>query len=384
MKKKRKICVVIINRANYARIKSALRAIKNHSNLKLQLVVGSSALLDRFGDVSKIIEKDGFKIDAKTYLIVEGENPITMAKSVGLGIIELSSIFQNLRPDFILTIADRFETMATAICASYMNIPLAHTQGGEITGSLDESVRHAITKLAHIHFTTNQLTAQRIIRMGEDPSRVFITGCPSMDLINELDLNIKKDFIKKYGGVGGVFNFNKPYLVVMQHPVTTEYEQGLNQINETLKAISILKIPTVWFWPNIDAGSDNISEGLRRFRENQDSSFIHFFKNISPEDYIRLIYNSKCVVGNSSSGIRECSFLGIPSVNIGTRQQGRQKGENVIDCDYKASEIIASIKKQIQHGPYPRSNIYGDGKAGIKIADLLSKISVKIQKRITY
>lgn len=384
MTKKRKICVVVINRANYARIKSVLTAIKTHPKLELQLIVGASVMLERFGEAAKIIEKDGFKINEKVYFIVEGENPITMAKSVGLGIIELSTIFQNLKPDIVLTIADRFETLATAIAATYMNIPLAHTQGGEVTGSIDESVRHAITKLAHIHLTTNKQTAERILKMGEEKDRIFITGCPSMDLIPKLNLKIQRDFIEKNKGVGSRIDFQKPYLVVMQHPVTTEYGQGYDQIIKTLRAIYDLKIPTVWFWPNIDAGSDSISKGLRKYREKYPVNFIHFFKNVSPEDYIRLIYNTKCLIGNSSSGIREASFLGTPSVNVGTRQQGRQKGQNVIDVPYNGIKIENAIKKQLHHGRYPRSFIYGDGTASKKIVNCLSRVKFKIQKRITY
>lgn len=383
-KKKRKICVVVASRANYARIKSVLHAIQNHPNLELQLIVGASALLDRFGKVVDLMKQDGFKIHSTVYIVVEGENLTTMAKSTGLAIIELATVFDNLRPDIVLTVADRYETMATAISASYMNIPLAHTQGGEVTGSIDESVRHAITKLAHIHFPTTELSQERLIKMGEDPKMIFKVGCPSLDLILEQDLPPLYDLFDRYGGVGAKIDLKKQYLVVLQHPVTTEYGSGFLQIKETLQAIQELNMQTIWLWPNVDAGSDDIAKGLRVFREKNRDCPVHFFKNFSTEDYLRLINHAVCLVGNSSSALREGAFLGVPAVNIGTRQQGRERAENVIDVDYDAEQIKAAILKQVEHGKYTPSQLYGDGKSGKRIADILATCDLKIQKSLTY
>lgn len=382
-KSKRKICVVVASRANYGRIKQVLQAIQEHPDLELQLIVGASALLHRFGSVINIIKEDGFQIDATVYMVIEGENPTTMAKSTGLATIELATQFENLKPDIVLTVADRYETMATAIAAVYMNIPLAHTQGGEVTGSVDESVRHAITKFAHLHFVTTELCRERLVKMGENQSTVFLTGCPSIDIISNVDLGLDSLF-NRYGGVGSKINVEKPYLVVLQHPVTTEYGKGFEQINETLKACSQLKIQTVWLWPNVDAGSDGISKGLRVFREKYEPDYIHFYRNFSIEDYARLIYNSACLVGNSSSAIREGSFLGVPAVNIGTRQARREKGGNVIDVDYNAQKIKEAILKQIKHGRYPRSYLYGDGKASERIVSILASHQVTVQKKLSY
>jgi UDP-hydrolysing UDP-N-acetyl-D-glucosamine 2-epimerase len=184
---KRKICVVVASRANYGRIKSVLAAIKDSNKLELQLVVSASALLNKYGEVYKIIEKDGFIITRKAYYILEGENHIAMAKSTGMGVIELASIFDDIKPDMVLTVADRYETLATAIASTYMNIPLIHTQGGEVTGSIDESVRHAITKLAHLHFPATEQSRNRLIKMGEDPNFIFNVGCPAMDYLPNLD-----------------------------------------------------------------------------------------------------------------------------------------------------------------------------------------------------
>ncbi|MCJ7565031.1 MAG: UDP-N-acetylglucosamine 2-epimerase, partial [Candidatus Aminicenantes bacterium] len=301
----------------------------------------------------------------------------------GLALIELATQFENLKPDVVLTVADRYETMATAIAAVYMNIPLAHTQGGEVTGSVDESVRHAITKFAHLHFVTTPLCRERLIRMGENPSTVFLTGCPAMDVVAQIDLSLG-DLFTRYGGVGVSIDTQKPYLVVLQHPVTTEYGQGFEQINETLKAISELKMQTVWLWPNVDAGSDDISKGLRIFREKYQPDYVHFYRNFTIEDYARLINNCACLIGNSSSAIREGSYLGTPAVNIGTRQEGREKGENVIDVGYQSERIKEAILTQIRHGRYPHNLLYGDGRASGRIVDILSTHQISIQKKLFY
>lgn len=384
---KRKICVVVNSRANYGRIKSFLRAVTNHPDLELQLLVGASGLLYRFGEVINIMKEDGFEPSSVVYSIIEGETPTTMAKSTGLGIVELATHFENLKPDIVLTVADRFETMATAIAASYMNIPLAHTQGGEVTGSIDETVRHAITKLAHIHFPATSRAREFLIKMGEQDDSIHLTGCPAIDLLVDIDLTMTKEIFSTYGGVGVDIDPNKPYIVVLQHPVTNEYGQGFDQINETLKAVASFGqtgMQVVWLWPNVDAGSDDIAKGLRIFREEQKPDYIHFFKNFSPEDYARLINSSVCIVGNSSSGLREGAFLGIPCVNIGSRQRGRERAINVTDVNYNDKEIREAIQKQINHGKYKKSNLVGSGDAGLKIASILATAEINIKKSLNY
>ena len=382
--KKRKICIVVNSRANYGRIKSVMIAIKKHPMLELQLLVGASALLHRFGSVVDIMRSDGFEPTAVIHSIIEGETPTTMAKSTGLGILEAASLFENIRPDIVLTVADRFETIATAIAASYMNIPVAHTQGGEVTGSIDESVRHAVTKLSHLHFPATERAYQFVLRMGEDPGTVYLTGCPAMDILARSDLSLSEDLFKKYAGVGAEINPSKPYLVVLQHPVTTEYGEGLFQINETLKAVKGIGMQVAWLWPNVDAGSDDISKGLRIYREENQKDNLHFYKNFSVEDYARLINNAACIVGNSSSGLREGAFLGVPAVNIGTRQQGRERAENVIDVPYRADCIEDAIHKQLTHGRYKASQMFGDGSSGERIAEVLAAAKVSLQKRLSY
>lgn len=383
---RRKVCVVVTARPSYSRIKTALKAIEAHPDLELQLVVAASALLDRYGTAVRYIEEDGFKIAARVYMVLEGENLAAMAKTTGLGLLELATVFDNLRPDVVVTIADRYETLATAVAASYMNIPVAHVQGGEVTGSIDEKVRHAVTKLADLHFASTAQAVGRIIRMGEDPAAVHMTGCPSIDLAAEIlpDPVLNFDPLEKYGGVGPPVKLSEGYVVVMQHPVTTEYELARQQVYETLSAVRDTGLPALWFWPNVDAGSDGTSNGIRAFRETERPPNIRFFKNMSPVDFLRLIYNSRCLVGNSSVGVRESSFLGVPVVNIGSRQAGRDRGRNVVDVRHDRQAITAAIHHQVDHGRYALDSLYGDGQAGPRIAQLLSTAPLKIDKRLTY
>ena len=383
---KRKICVVITARPSYSRVKTALQAIEDHEQLDLQIVLSGSSLLERYGSAYKVIEKDGFKVVEKIYNILEGGSKTSMAKTTGLAIMELSTTFQNIKPDVVVTIADRFETVAASIAAAYQNIPLAHIQGGEVSGNIDEKVRHANTKFSDIHLVASEDARKRVIRMGENPDYVINTGCPSMELAKEVMESPELDFdpLVKYGGVGVNVSWTDGYLVVMQHSVTTEFENAKKDIEETLGAIHELNIPTFWFWPNVDAGSDGVSKGIRVFREKNKLSNIHFFKNMEPNDFLRLIKNSKCLIGNSSVGIRESAFLGVPVVNIGTRQYGRQRAKGVVDCDHNKDMIKDAINIHMKHGHYESELIYGDGTAGLKIANILATIKLTYHKTITY
>lgn len=386
MSEKRKICAVITARPSYSRVKTVLAAIKDHPKLELQLVVAGSALLDRYGNAVDFIEKDGFKVNEKVFMVLEGENKTAMAKTTGLGVMELANVFYNLQPDAVLTIADRFETIATSIAAAYQNIPLIHLQGGEVTGNIDEKVRHANTKLADIHFVTSEDAKVRVEKMGEDAAYVFNTGCPSIDIAAEVlkTKGLGFDPIEKYGGVGGNVSATDDYLVVMQHPVTTEYNEAKKDVLKTLRAIDELGIPTFWFWPNVDAGADGTSNGIRSYRENFNPKNIHFFKNMEPYDFLKLLVHAECLIGNSSVGIRECAYLGVPVVNIGTRQNRRLRGENVIDVAYDESEIKMAIQSQLSQPKNKKSNVYGNGDSGKKIANILATIDLRYHKTITY
>jgi UDP-hydrolysing UDP-N-acetyl-D-glucosamine 2-epimerase len=383
---KRKICVVVTARPSYSRIRTALHAISQHPALELQLVVAASALLDRYGNAIQAIEHDGFHIAARVYMVLEGENLVTSAKSTGLGLVELATVLDNLRPDAVVTIADRYETLATAVAASYMNIPVVHVQGGEVTGSIDEKVRHAVTKLANLHLVSTKLAAERVNKLGEEAETIIVTGCPSIDIAAEVAACPRLDFdpFDRYGGVGPKPDLSKGFLVVLQHPVTTEYDEARQQVDETLYAVKDFGLPVLWFWPNVDAGSDGTSKGIRIFREKEDPSNFHLFRNMFPEDFLRLLCNATAIVGNSSVAIRECSFLGVPAVNIGTRQLGRERGHNVVDVGHDRREIAAAIRAHIGRVKPERDLLYGDGKAGGRIADCLAAMKLTIEKRLTY
>jgi UDP-hydrolysing UDP-N-acetyl-D-glucosamine 2-epimerase len=386
MMAKRKICVVITARPSYSRIKTALQAIKDHPELELQLVVAASALLDRYGSAVNTIEKDGFTITARVFNVLEGESLTAAAKTTGIGILELSTVLDNLSPDIVVTVADRYETIATAIAASYMNIPLAHVQGGEVTGNIDEKVRHSITKLADYHFVATEGARQRVIRLGENPEMVFNTGCPSIDLASEALKSPALDFdvYGKYGGVGSAPDLSNGYYIVMQHPVSTEVSASRRHIEETLHTMHELDQPVLWFWPNVDAGADGTSTGIRSFREKYNLKHFHFFKNMEPNDFLRLMINSKGLIGNSSVGIRECAYLGVPVVNIGSRQNRRDRGSNVLDVGYDRKEIRQAIDRLAASERPASSDVYGGGNGGENIARCLASVPLIFHKTIEY
>lgn len=340
-------------------------------------------MLERYGKAVDIIEQDGFHINAKIYTVLDSENLVTMAKSTGMMMLELPSIIEQLQPDMLVTIADRYETIANAICASYMNIPVVHIQGGEITGSIDDKVRNAKTKLSDIHLVATEQAKTRLINMGESTDRVFVTGCPSIDIAKEVaDERTVFHPYKEYKGVGQEVSLEQGYIVVLQHPVTTEYQASREQITETLKAIHAMNIPTLWFWPNVDAGSDGTSKGIRSFREQNDINNVYFLKNMKPHDFLRLLKGSLCIVGNSSVAIRECSYLGVPAVNIGSRQQNRERGKNVIDVPHDQAHIKDAIQMCIDRGHTEIDPLYGDGFSGQHIADILATKPIQIKHHV--
>ena len=252
-----------------------------------------------------------------------------------------------------------------------------------MTGSIDENVRHAITKLSHIHFPSTKKAKKNLILMGENPSKVFLTGCPSIDLIRNTNLSLNKNILTS--GVGDKIDLSKEYIILLQHPVTTEFGDGLTQIRQTLEAIGKLKdgVQVIGLWPNPDAGSDDISKGIRVMREQKKNLKMRFFRNFPPEDFLRILNNSSCIVGNSSAGIRECSFMGIPTINIGSRQNLRERSSNVIDVSYDKDEIFRAINFQ-RKKRYKKSKLYGEGLAGKKIAKILSTVNLSVKKKLYY
>lgn len=378
----KKICFVIYNRANYARLKPLLFLVKKSKIFKLQIILTSSSMLNKYGGLDNVIKKDQYKIDYSFFSHLEGENNITMTKSTALIISELSAAFQILKPDCVVTIGDRFETMATGICSSFMNIFLIHIQGGELTSSIDEKVRHSITKLSNLHLACTKQAKKIIEQMGERKENVFNVGCTSIDLIKKV--NFKKSVnLKNYKfGIGKKVDLKKKYFVVLIHPNTIYYKENFDLVKNTFQAIKKIDKQTIWIWPNIDAGSDLIAKYIRSERELSPDLKINFYKNFTPEDYLKLVKNSECLIGNSSSGIRECSYLGIPFVNIGNRQNNREIGNNVFQAKVNYKDILKKIllaekKKYL----IKSSSLYGSGNSAKKIIKILEKTDFIIEKK---
>jgi UDP-hydrolysing UDP-N-acetyl-D-glucosamine 2-epimerase len=386
----RRIAVVVTARPSYARVKTVLKAIQDHPDLELLLVVAASALLERYGNVSEVMREDGFKPAMEVHMVVEGETPLTSTKTVGLGILEMSNVFHHLKPDAVVSVADRYETITTAIAAAYMNIPIAHVQGGEVTGSIDEKVRHAVTKLSDLHFVANKSAQVRVLKMGEREERVHVTGCPSIDLAswvlrNGNDGKLAQSLAYEMSrGVGELLDPNSGYIICMQHPVTYQWLDAAEQASTTLRAVYESGTPCYWFWPNVDAGSDLTSKAIRMFREQNNPKNIHFLKNMPPETFLYMLANSRSIIGNSSVGIREASFLGVPAINIGPRQAGRDCGKNVVHVGHVQRDISEALQKQLANGRYESDPIYGNGRAGPRIAELLAVEDLPIEKKLAY
>lgn len=387
---KRIICAVTSNRSDYSRMKSVMLELKKRDDVDLRIIVSGSHILPDFGKTVDFIKKDGFEVDSIARTIIEGEDLVAMTKSIGLGILELSTLFDSKRPDVVLVVGDRFDALSVSIAASIMNICVAHIQGGEVTGTIDESIRHAVTKLTHIHFPATKSSYDRIIKMGEDPNYVFQTGCPSMDIFTSTPI-VRKSKLLEIGQIKDSnvpLDLTRPYCLLIQHPVTTEYKEAYSQMRITLESIYESRIQTIMVYPNVDAGSVDMMQAILRFKwENPDVKkvIIKKFKHIHFEDYIQLLANSNFIIGNSSSGIRESCFFGIPTINIGTRQDGRERGKNILDVPHDKIKILNAINQCLTIERFKSQNVYGDGNAGKKIAEILSTIKLpSIQKKIMY
>jgi len=298
-------------------------------------------------------------------------------------VVEFASEFQRLKPDLVLLIGDRYEALAAALAAAYMNICIAHIQGGEVSGSIDESTRHAITKFAHFHFPSTRRSAEYLIRMGENPKTILAVGCPSSDIARQLDRILRAE-VANSGGSGVWIDITKPFLLVIFHPTTTEYGSERPQMEELLKALNIVKTPTLLLWPNIDAGADHISKAIRVFRDQTKQKWLRTLTNLSPENYLKVLANASCAIGNSSSFVRDASYFGTPVVLAGARQDGREIDEHVMPVNIATADIIAAIRTQLAHGRYLPSSLYGDGHVSQRIADQLARLAPYVQKRLHY
>lgn len=374
----RRICVAITARPSYSRIRTTLRTLAQWPDVELKILCSASALLDRYGRVVDLIRADGFDVVDELYTVVEGNEPINMALTTANTVQQSALLLKRLNPDQVITIADRYETLGTAIAAAYLGLCLIHVQGGELSGNIDEKVRHAVTKLANLHLVSNEQARNRLLRMGEQPSAVHVTGCPSVDLAREaLELPLKDvQHAVNTAGVGDAPDLQQDYAVVLQHPETDSFDQSYRRMEMTLQAVKGLGLPALIFWPNVDAGSDATSKAIRVFRETHEVSNFRYIKNLEGHLFLRLLAGAKCLVGNSSVGIRECAYLGTPVVNIGDRQMGRERGPNTLDCEWTLNDILRSADKQATAGRYKRSLIYGDGFAGEKVAHIVRTTSI--------
>lgn len=380
---RRKVCVVLVDRANYGRLKPVMRAITERPELQLQVLAAGTMVLERFDQPVQVVRADGFPIDGEIYIELEGSTPATMAKSVGFGVVEFASEFQRLKPDLVLLIGDRYEALAAAIAAAYMNLCIVHLQGGEVSGSIDESARHAITKFAHFHFPSTHRSAEYLENMGERPETVLGIGCPSSDIARMLDRRLPPEVVNGHGA-GGTIDVNEPFLLVIFHPTTTEYGGERVQMEELLGALHTTQMPTVLLWPNIDAGSDHVSKAIRSFRSKHNPRWLRTLINLAPEQYLKVLANAACAVGNSSSFVRDASYFGTPVVLVGRRQEGRECDEHVTAVEPRSELVAEAIKSQLVHGRYAPSTLYGDGYVADQVSKALVHVEPYTQKRLHY
>jgi len=380
---KRKITCITGTRADYPRVRSVLREIRSREDLELSLIVTGSHLLSEYGYSAQEIIDDGFEISEKVEMFIgEFDTPLGMTEASARCTAGVAKALDQLKPDLVLITVDRVETLASTTAASLMNFPIAHIQGGEVTGTIDESIRHAVTKLSHIHFPATDDAAQRIIMMGENKDLVFNTGCPYIDEIQQVELITREELACKYD-----LDEKKNFVIFTQHSVTTEFKESSYQVEQTIEAIKgFSDIQVVCFFSNTDAGGKEI---IKKIKDQHNFKVI---PNMLSKDFLSLMSHSSLMIGNSSAGIREAPSFKLPVINIGSRQNGRLRAPNVIDVDHDTKQIKDAINKVFSDQEFRDSlknlkNPYGDGKAAKRIVDVLSSVELNqklIQKEICY
>ena len=383
---KRSIAVFTGNRAEYGLQFPILRAIDNHPDLDYKLLVSGAHLDANFGSTLNEIQRDGFHIESEIKIEMDAKSLFATAQAIGSGVLEISKVLDKLKPDIMVVYADRFEGFAAVIAATQMNIPTAHIEGGDLTegGALDDSVRHAMTKLSHLHFTTNSQASNRILAMGEEPWRVHTVGFPAIDLIAEGNFASKVEVLETLS-----LDPMRPIVLFTQHSVTTEFSEARSQITPSLDAITRLAregVQIVLTYPNNDAGGKDIIEALSAFQleELQNTQVMRSLGRYLYHGVLALARESDLRVvclGNSSSGLKETPAFGCPTVNIGSRQDGRLRGENVLDADYSSDQIYAAVNKGLYEEEFRElcrnaNNPYWLGEAGPKIANILATTSL--------
>ena len=381
---KRKICVVTGTRAEYGILRSVLKQIKQNKKLKLQLVVSGMHLSKKHGLSITEIENDGFFISRKIKMMPRGDTVFDMAKALGDGIKQYAESFKKIKPDICVILGDRDEALAAALAGSHMNIPIAHIHGGDKTqGCIDEYNRHAISKLSNIHFAATKKSMERILKMGENPKNVFNVGSPSIDEIKLGKISTKKELEKKMK-----IKFTGKEIILLYHPVTTESNNSCREIKTITKVLNKIKVPIIAIAPNSDAGNKAIFNQIIELTKKNNR--VKMYKNLLRSDYLGLLNTCKILIGNSSSGIVEASYFDINVINLGIRQEGRERGKKIIEIKEISEKKIENAITKILNSNNNIINIknkYGEGGASKKIVKILEEIKIDkklIQKQIVY
>ena len=384
---KRKVLAVTGIRSEYDMMSSVFSAIDEHPSLDLLLVVTGAHLSDAYGYTIDEIKADGFEIIDEIESLLNGDQDSSRIKSLAIQLQGLVQTVARVRPDILLVLGDREEAINTALVGAYMNIPVAHISGGDrVIGNVDDQIRHAVTKLSHLHFVTNAESEKRILRLGEEKFRVFNVGNPGLDRM----LNVPKLTLPQLStSLGFEISEHTPFLLIIQHVISTEIDYAYDQMKVTLEAIKELRLPTVLSYPNSDAGGQRMIKAILEYEYLPN---FHVARNIPRLEFVNLMRNASCLLGNSSAGILEAPLLKLPVVNIGNRQKGRLHAENVKFVPHDKQQIVKAVIHAIHDKEYRKqvencSNPYGDGKSSVKIAEILANISINnklLIKEITY
>ncbi|MFA5097235.1 MAG: UDP-N-acetylglucosamine 2-epimerase [Candidatus Margulisiibacteriota bacterium] len=374
----RKICVVTGSRSEYGLLKPVIEKISKEKNLRLQLAVCGMHFSRKHGLTYRIVEKDFPKHVVRAPFVMKGDSGFDMSMAVGEGIKQFSGLFKRIKPDILLVLGDRMEILSAATAALYMNIPIAHMHGGDRGfGCVDNQVRDAVTKMSSLHFAATKKSAKRIIKMGEEPERVFVTGAPGLDAIKHSKLLSKPELFNKYG-----LDAHQPLLIALQHPVTTETGSARGQMKETMDALTTVGLQTIVLYPNNDAGGRQMIDVINSYKGKE---IFKIFTNVERTDYLSMLKHANALVGNSSSGIIETPLFGIPVVNIGSRQKGRERSTNIIDAGSRKALIVRAIAKALRDRAFISlakkcKNPYGDGRAAQRAVKILKDI--KLDKKL--
>lgn len=372
----KELLVVLSARASYSRVRSVLLALKDNALVSTHVVLVASAASSKYGKLEQFLIEDGIRVNWSIESQADAALQSAMVRTTSSTMLGIADYILNFNIDGTLIIADRHETIAGAIASAYLNRKTFHLLGGEVSGNIDNKVRYANSFMSDFHFVATEASKNNLQACHIDPESIFVTGCPSLDFVPSEGNYDKQELLKHFGGTGLSASevLKNDYIVVVQHAETTSALSARDQIRHTIEAVDNLNMQALWIWPNSDSGSDEVIREITKARESGKLKQVHFERSIEPQSFLKVLGNSKCIVGNSSVAIRECSLMGIPAVNIGKRQNDRERALNVIDTNFDIESVKNSISKQLQHGPYEPSQIYGDGKSGVRISRLIGNL----------